>query len=173
MSYVDVADFQKYSNVFSDTAIQQHYVDAAENIVNNYLGYIPSASNYSQFFNGNGTNELQLKAKPINSISSIYINGASIPITYFYISGEFIYYNALFPVGKGNVEVNYNAGNVVIPEIIILTVLRIAALLQTESDSNIGITSKSFADSGTRSFINTTNFDKYLLQISKYKLIRC
>jgi len=59
-----------------------------------------------------------------------------------------------------------------IPEIIKLTIMRIAAILQTEGDSNIGITSKSFGDSGTRTFINTTNFDKYLIQISNYRKIR-
>jgi hypothetical protein len=173
MSYVDVTDLQKYSNVYSENTIQQQYVDAAENIVNNYLGYIPTLSNYAQFLNGNGTNELQLAAKPINTLMSILINGQIIPTTDFYTVGEFIYYNTIFPIGNRNIEVNYTAGNAVIPEVIKLTVLRIAALLQTESDSNIGITSKSFADSGTRSFINTVNFDKYLIQISDYRILRC
>ena len=58
------------------------------------------------------------------------------------------------------------------PEIIKLTVLRIAALLQSESDSNIGVTSKTFGDSGNRTFINTVNFEKYLQPISQYKEIR-
>jgi len=58
------------------------------------------------------------------------------------------------------------------PEVIKMTIMRIAALLQTEADGNIGVTSKSFGDSGTRTFLNTVNFDKYLIQISKYKLIR-
>lgn len=172
MSYVSVTDLQKYSSVYSDDVVQQQYIDAAENIVNNYLGYIPTVSTYAQFLNGNGTNELQLAAKPIITLTSIHINGQSIPTTEFYTVGEFIYYN-IFPVGNRNIEVNYTAGNVIIPEVIKLTVLRIAALLQTESDSNIGITSKSFADSGTRSFINTVNFDKYLIQISDYRIIRC
>jgi hypothetical protein len=56
------------------------------------------------------------------------------------------------------------------PKLIIQTVFRIAALLQSEGDSNIGVTSKSFSDSGSRTFINFTNFDKYLLPIAKYKL---
>jgi len=58
------------------------------------------------------------------------------------------------------------------PEVIKMTVMRIAALLQSEENSNIGVTSKSFGDSGMRTFVNTINFDKYLVQISKYKLIR-
>jgi hypothetical protein len=59
-----------------------------------------------------------------------------------------------------------------IPSIIKMTALRIAALLQSESDSNIGITSKSFGESGARTFINTVNYDKYLVMISNYRIIR-
>jgi hypothetical protein len=58
-----------------------------------------------------------------------------------------------------------------IPSIFKQTQLRIASLLYTEADSNIGITSKNFADSGTRTFINYTNFDKYLSPLSKYRLV--
>jgi hypothetical protein len=59
-----------------------------------------------------------------------------------------------------------------IPSIIKMTALRIAALLQIESDSNIGITSKSFGEGGSRSFVNTVNYDKYLVMISNYRIIR-
>jgi hypothetical protein len=57
------------------------------------------------------------------------------------------------------------------PVIFKQTALRIAALLATEANDNIGITSKQFGDSGSRTFINYTNFDKYLFPLSKYKLI--
>ena len=60
----------------------------------------------------------------------------------------------------------------IIPEIILMTIMRIAAILQMESDGNIAISSKSFADSGTRTFINYTDYSKYLLPISKYRKIR-
>jgi hypothetical protein len=184
MSYVSLEEFKKYTNIYGEDAIQQSYIDSAENIVNIYLGYSPTLHNYIHYFNGNRTSELQLKAKPIQSIINVEINNESISIPEFYIAidSEFIYYNKIFPYGKRNIKVEYEAGwgitpndDVVnseyLPTVIKMTVLRIAALLQTESDSNIGVTSKSFADSGTRTFINTINFDKYLIQISNYKLL--
>jgi hypothetical protein len=184
MSYVSVEELQKYSNVYSDTALQQSYIDSAENIVNTYLGYSPTLHNYNQYFNGMGTNELQLKAKPIATIIGVEINGESIPLSEFYtvMDSEFLYYNKIFPVGTRNIKVEYDAGwgitidddvanSEYLPEIIKMTVLRIATLLQSESDGNIGVTSKSFADSGTRTFINTVNFDKYLIQISNFKIL--
>jgi hypothetical protein len=60
---------------------------------------------------------------------------------------------------------------ITIPPIFKQTALRIAALLLTEADQNIGVTGKSFGDSGSRTFINYTNFDKYLSPLSKYKLV--
>jgi hypothetical protein len=184
VSYVTVEELQKYSNVYGDTDLQQNYINSAENVVNTYLGYSPTLHNYVQYFDGNGTNELQLKAKPIATVISVKIDDTVIPLSEFYnvIDSEFLYYNKIFPYGKRNIKIEYDAGwgitpdndianSEYVPSIIRMTVLRIAALLQSESDSNIGITSKSFADSGTRTFINTINFDKYLIQISNYKLL--
>jgi hypothetical protein len=184
MSYVKIDELKEYSGAHDDNNLLQNYIDSAEDIVNTYLGYSPALHNYIHYFDGNGTSELQLKAKPITNIISVEINGQSIPVSEFYntLNGEFIYYNNIFPIGKRNIKVEYDAGwgaavdgdaanGEYLPKIIKMTVLRIASLLQTESDGNIGVTSKSFGDSGTRTFINTVNFDKYLIQISTFKLL--
>jgi hypothetical protein len=72
---------------------------------------------------------------------------------------------------SGTAIEDFNPIDIIIPTIIKQTALRIASLLMTEGDNNIGITGKAFGDSGSRTFINYTNYDKYLLPISKYKLI--
>jgi hypothetical protein len=126
---------------------------------------------------------LQLRAKPITTIISVAINGESIPLSEFYntTDSEFIYYNKIFPRGS-HIKVEYDAGwgitidddvvnSAYLPEIIKMTVLRIATMLQAESDSNIAVSSKSFGDSGTRTFINYTDYSKYLLPISIYKIL--
>jgi hypothetical protein len=182
--YVSVAEFKKYANVHEESVIIQQYVDSAENIVNNYLGYSPTLHKYTHYFNGTGDGELQLKARPIQGIISMEINGESVPVTElrFDKDSEFICFDKIFPLGKRNITVEYTAGygtvpgndtvnGVLLPGVIRMSVLRIAALLQSESDANIGVTSKSFADSGTRTFTNFTSFDKYLGPISFYKLV--
>jgi hypothetical protein len=148
------------------------------------LGYSPTLHSYTHCFDGNGTNELQLRAKPIAAIVSVEIGGQSIPLSEFYNTSdsEFLYYNKIFPAGKRTVKVEYDAGwgttadddttnGDYLPKIIKMTVLRIASLLQSESNQNIGVSSKSFGDSGTRTFINYTDYSKYLLPISVFKLI--
>jgi hypothetical protein len=184
MSYVSVEELQKYSNVYGEADLQQSYIDSAENIVNTYLGYSPTLHHYLQYFDGMGINELQLKAKPITAVINVEINGESIPLSEFstFFDNEFIYYNKIFLYGKRNIKVEYEAGYGItidddvansqyVPSIIKTTVLRIASMLQAESDSNIAVSSKSFGDSGTRTFINYTDYSKYLLPISIYKLL--
>jgi hypothetical protein len=212
MSYVTIGEFQKYSNVVTeDTALQRSYIASAENIVENYLGYSPLFRQYSHMLSGNGEKVIRLKAKPIQSLLEVVINGNYIPTTEFLIENEFIYSTGVtFLEGANNVRISYFAGysvgysvpdneeetddeitdggnafsnfdeendgggsmvNTNMPNVIKLTVLRIAALLQTESDNSIGVTSVSFGESGGRSFLNYTNFDKYLTPISKYKLL--
>jgi hypothetical protein len=184
MSYVKIDELRAYSGAHEEDALLQGYIDSAENIVNNYLGYSPTLRGYVHYFDGTGTGELQLRARPIVTITGVEINGEPVPLTEFYggTESEYLFYKSIFPAGKRNVKAAYDAGYGVtpgddeanggyLPGIIKLTVLRIAALLQTESGGNIGVTSKSFAESGARTFVNTVNFDKYLIQISGYKLL--
>lgn len=63
-----------------------------------------------------------------------------------------------------DLEESYGAN---IPGIIILTVYRIGALLASESNGNIGVTSKSFSD-GSRTFYKTTDYTPYLEQIARF-----
>jgi hypothetical protein len=102
MAYITTTELGKYTGVVEDdTTMQSIYIDASENIVEDYLGF------------------------KLDTLASI-------------------------------------------PGIIKMTILRIAALLQTESDNNIGVTSKTFGESGSRTFVKTTDYQPYLLQISSY-----
>jgi len=115
---VTISEFQQYSNVFSDnTELQLVYIQSAQNIISDYLGY---------------------------DIEKHILNPAT---------------NQVERIKE-------------IPEIIKLTIMRIATLLQSEADGNVGVNSKSFGEGGTRVFTNYTNFDKFLTPISKYRMIR-
>lgn len=58
-----------------------------------------------------------------------------------------------------------------IPPVFKLVCLEIASLIQQEEHENIGINSKSFADTGTRSFLNVVDYTKYLQRLSAYRVI--
>lgn len=50
--------------------------------------------------------------------------------------------------------------------------LEIATLIQMEEKNNIGINSKSFGESGSRSFLNIVDYSKYLIQLNAYKKVK-
>lgn len=56
-----------------------------------------------------------------------------------------------------------------IPAIMRLVCLEIATLIQQEEGENIGINSKSFAETGTRTFLNIVDYSKYLQRLSAYR----
>jgi len=169
-----IEQLQKYSGVYTDeeNKTQEMYLGAAENIVENYLGYYPILKSYKKVLSGSGFSDLRIGAKPIISLERVVIDGIEQDLNnYIFDDDSVICKHDIFPKGRKNICIDFIAGYETVPELIKLTILRIAALLMCESDSNIGITSKSFGDSGTRVFQNYTNFDKYLLPISCYKLL--
>ena len=54
------------------------------------------------------------------------------------------------------------------PYAIRMAVLRIASLMLAEQGGNIGVTSKSFSDQ-TRTFVNYSNYNKFLQPLAIYK----
>jgi hypothetical protein len=211
MAYTPIALFKTYANVHQDDEeILSVYLDAAESIVEQHLGYSPEYQHYTHRLSGNGGDAISLMAMPVHTIQEVIIDGAHIPVEQCYVIGQFLYSKEVIFSDKNrhNVIVSYTAGydttpsptvtdgdDTVIdggdafsdyagegettgaliippmPRIITITALRIASILLSESDSNIGVTSKSFGDSGGRTFINYTNFDKYLLPLSAYRLL--
>lgn len=172
---ITVEDLQKFTGVYpEETESQQElFIGSAEDIVTDYLRFDPNLKEYDLFLNGSGKNELYLPAKPITEIDSVLIDGAEYDSNLFGFEDNVLFfrnYKNSFPSGTRNIEIKFKAGFKIIPSIIKLTVLRIAGILQTENSGNIGITSKSFQDSGSRTFVNTTDFSKYLLQISDYRI---
>ena len=143
------------------------FIGSAQNIVESYLGYEIESKDYVKHFELHSSNIIKCGVKNITAVSEIAIDG--VPVEDYYIDDDKIILNQ--PVISDNIIVTFTAGfSTDLPQIIKLTVLRIAALLQTESNNNIGISGKSFID-GSRTFINFTNFDRYLIACSKYKLI--
>lgn len=175
MSYVSVQDLQKFTNVYPEDGdtLQQIYLGSATEIIESYLGYNPELQTYTNYFDGNGKNILFLNAKPISILQSVSINGVEQNLNDYYFDGatECLYTTDKFSSGTKNIKVVYTAGYSTVPDLIKLSALRIAGILQTEQSGNIGITSKSFQESGNRTFVNTVNFSKYLLPLSKYKLL--
>ena len=152
----------------SGNNIAELFIGSAQNIVESYLGYEIESKEYTKHFALHSSNIIKCGVKNITVVSEITVDGT--PVEDYYIDNDKIILKQ--PVISDNIIITFTAGfGEDLPAIIKLTVLRIAALLQVESNNNIGISGKSFMD-GSRTFTNFTNFSKYLDVCSKYKLIR-
>ena len=163
-------ELQGFSGVEFESGnnIAELFIGASQNIVESYLGYEIESKEYTKHFALHSSNVIKCGVKNITVVSEITIDGT--PVEDYYIDNDKIILKQ--PVISDNIIIRFTAGfSEDLPAIIKLTVLRIAALLQVESNNNIGISGKSFMD-GSRTFTNFTNFSKYLDVCSKYKLIR-
>ena len=162
-------ELQGYTGVEFEAGnnIAELFIGAAQNIVENYLGYEIESKEYIKHFSLHTSNVIKCGVKNITAVKEITVDGTL--VENYYIDDDKIILKQ--PVISDNIIATFTAGfSTDLPQIIKLTVLRIAALLQTESNNNIGISGKSFMD-GSRTFTNFTDYSKYLISCSKYKLI--
>lgn len=176
MSMVTIEQFNQYTNNYEEDPqhLKETYLDAAEKIVITYLGYDPRPREYDEFFSGIGDYKLYLNAKNVQNIGFVSVDGQPLDICTLDYKDDYIFNRCrqkVFHLGVDNIHVVYSAGFNDIPELILLSIMRIAALMITEANGNIGITGKSFADN-SRTFVNFQNYDKYLKPLDVYRVVR-
>jgi hypothetical protein len=176
MSVVTVAEFKKYANKRDEDvtgeALYASYVDAAESVVSDFIGFSPAEDDYTQTFYGDGVSYLQLKARPV-TLTSVTVDSVAKNIADFVVEDEVITNidGDIFPTGS-LIVVAYTGGWDTLPGIIKVTILEIAALFAMEAGENIGVTGTSFDGGNTRTFTNYTRFDKYLHKLTRYRVVR-
>lgn len=172
---ITVKDLQSFTNVFPEDEfdLQEMYVGSANDTVVNYLGYNPELSSYTKYFDGDEKNILYLPNMHVVEVESVKINNSEIK-NFVVNENKIVLRDGVFAKGNSNIEVVYKAGwdKDEMPASIKHAALRIAGLMQSEGQNNIGLTGKTIPNEGSRTFYNFTNFNKYLLPISSYKLVR-
>ena len=169
---VSVNDLNQFTNNYEDSPsavkMKTDMLNAAQNVVVQYLGYNPEEITRTEYLSGFGINVLEASAQPIKSIASLLVDGEPIDVETLKVDGSTIIWNRTFPHGFKNILVTYTAGYDPVPAEIHSTVLRIAALMLQESAGNIGLQSRSFGDT-SRSFVNYTNYNNYLKVCEPYR----
>ena len=174
MALISVAELEAFTgNVETDnTTLKTTLCAAASSVVTDYLGYDPiSATRYYRTV-GVGFDFLILPIPAVASVSSITEDGTVLAATsYSLVSHGTKYWiertDGLHFLRDVKIVVTYLAGSATAPDIIKHATLRIAALMLEETHGNIGISSKSFADL-SKTFINYTNYAKYLAPLAPY-----
>ena len=170
--YITTEDLQDYVKSYPDDTDEfAGFVNAAIAIVNGYIGYDPELHTTTKKMDGTGCNLLNILDAPIVSVISLSVDGVPVDSASYVVRDEYIILlgGLMFNPGTANIEITYSAGFSPVPGDIVQTALRIAGVLHAESDGNIGISSKSFGESGSRVFLNS-NLERYLVAIDKYKI---
>lgn len=178
---VDVPMFNTYSGNHEDAPqavdLKETFLASAEEIVTTYLGFSPQLCVYEDMtVSGSGSSKIYLGCRNIISIQSITIDGIDFPPTLLSFHDDHIRLKGsgrTFAQGEDNIRISFTAGwqKEQMPAVITLSILRIATLMLSETDGNIGLTGKSFADN-SRTFINYSNYRKYLQPLDGLRIVR-
>lgn len=176
---IPIESFNAYSGNWEDSErageCKRMFLSAAEQIVKDYLGYDPTLSERTDELEGSLVRGIWLPAVNVREIICVEADGHELPPDEYRLSGDRLTTNrnSQSPFMQGYFTVTYTAGwaDDEMPALIILSVLRIATLMLTEGNGNIGLTGKSFADN-SRTFINYSNYRKYLQPLDGLRILR-
>ena len=149
-----IAMFNTYSGNYEDASeaveLKGAFLSTAEDIMSSYLGFDPKQREYTDVVaSGSGSRRLYLPCRNITSVQSLTVGTASMDITLVKTYDDYIIFidhATKFPIGEDNIVVSFTAGWEIeqMPSVIVVSILRIATLMLSETGGNIGLTGKSF-----------------------------
>ena len=161
--------------------LKLRYLGMAKEVVEEYLGYTLDIHEVEEEHVFIGSKDFYLKSFPVQEVYNVILaDGTYLPAPYYTLRGDHV--RIQFPKDdffaescklwkNDEITIVYAAGYRQLPDIITQTILRIASLLQTEANGNIGLSGKSFSDN-SRSFISYANYDKYLSPLYPLRIVR-
>lgn len=176
---VELSSFNAYSGNYEDSPevllCKETFLKSSEEIVKDYLGFDPELKEYTEELEGNLKRGLWLGARNILEVSSVLLDGHELPTDEYKLKGDKLFATSKSqgPFTHGLFTVTYTAGwkTESMPSVIVLSILRLATLMLTEGNGNIGLTGKSFTDN-SRTFVNYSNYRKYLQPLDGLRIMR-
>ena len=175
-----IAMFNTYSGNYEDSPeaveLKGAFLSTAEDIVSSYLGFDPKQQEYSDVVaSGSGSRRLYLPCRNITAVQALTVGTTAVDTALVTACDDhirFVDHATKFPIGEDNIVVSFTAGWEIeqMPSVIVVSILRIATLMLSETGGNIGLTGKSFADN-SRTFINYSNYRKYLQPLDSLRIL--
>ena len=172
---VSLEEFNTYSSDYEDDEkiinLKIQLLQSAQSVVEEYLEYKLVSGLHIDNHIGFNNQKVFLDNKPVAAINSVTVNGKDFYDYDFNCESIFRTDGKTFS-DQDKIVVEYETNVQAVPPLIKTTILRIATLMLTECGENIGITSKSAPDGMSRTFINYTNYDKYLSPLRNYRVFK-
>lgn len=174
---ITTADLNAFTGNYEDSeeasAMKTLFIESAQSVVADFLGYDPERHTIVEILSTREGRKLSLSGRNC-TVTAFALDGALVPSASYRVGDDFISLkNGSFRNGYENAEVTYSIGwdAQTMPSAIKSAILRIAALKLMESNGNIGLTGKSYSDN-SRSFLNYTNYNKYLTDLWSLRVVR-
>jgi len=160
-------DYESSTNV---DALKTNCIEGAETIISEFLGYPLNKTNYVLKFK-NIYNDFIVLPAYINAVNELKIFDRGISEEDIIINKIYLTIKDFWNYRGIDVYVDFYGGfdSNSLPPIIKITICEIATLLYLQTNKNIGMTGISAPDGMGRTFINYTNFEKYLKKLVGYK----
>lgn len=168
--FITTDELREYTGINPDNnVLLSIFCDASCNVVADYLGYEPETASKVKKTTVPEGKTISLDAMNLQ-IVSVKVNEDIIEPEHYTVDRQYIMLDKTVPE-CAEIEINFISGWDIdsMPGIIKLTALRIAGCMSSEADGNIGISSKSFSESGSRVFLNQ-KYDRYLEPIERYRV---
>lgn len=165
--FISLALFSSYLKVDDPNSSELFnlYLNSAQGIVEKYIGYSLEEKIYTRGKIGGAT---YIEAEAVN-VSELKINGEEIEILKQSVNIILIQNISHDQIHTIEYKAGFKPDN--IPDIIRLTMMRIAALMVSEEGGDIAITGKNFGADGGRTFIATRDYSKILKEIEGYRIL--
>lgn len=172
MAYITVEELEDYVKKYPDeSSLLEHYVSAAEEMVENYLGYSPELKEYRTVSYGDDGRLFCLEAFPLVELKEARINENPVDSSLFRIKKrnylELNYGKGVFYSGS-LYSLTYTAGFEKVPSKIKTVALQLASLIWESEGGNLAVSSTTYSDSGSRVF-NNFKADRFLEELEPYK----
>lgn len=167
---ITVAELNAFTGNYETNTTKQTLIESAESVVTAYLGYSPISAQRVYRFTGWGADYCVLPVPHVTALTSITIGDTILDIDMYSIDSDTVQLSGAVFTRGAVCTIVYTAGwpADAIPAAIKHACLRIAALMLDETQGNIGVTGKQYADL-SKQFVSYTNYNKYLAPLAAYR----
>lgn len=154
MNFTTPSNIQMFLNktnlLVSELSLITMLINMIDGVIKNYCGWEIAAKEYTKIFDGNGKASLDLGIFPLNSVSSLTIDGTDYTAnaTLDGENGILLFPSSdgnLFSSGTSNVAVTFNAGYSVIPDDLAYAASWLVTInFSRIVNENIGVVSEEF-----------------------------
>ena len=172
MAYITKEELEDYVKKYpEDETLLEQYINAAEEMVENYLGYSPEQKEYKTVSYGDNGSFFCLEAFPLIELKEVKVNEKPVDTGLFRIKSrnylEFNFGKGIF-YSESLYSISYSAGFEKIPGKIKTVALQLASLMWESEGGNLAVSSTTYSDNGSRVF-NNFRADRFLEELEAYK----